>query len=59
MKRNYKEVKGIVRCKDCKHMDVCNAGYFCELHHWNVVTKFPQFDNLTEFFCADGEEKGK
>lgn len=51
------EMIEVVRCKDCKYMMVCNAGYYCDKHHWGVVTKHPQADGKLDFFCAGGIEK--
>ena len=38
----------IVRCKDCKHWDKSDFGWFCPYHH----------NAKPDWFCADGERNG-
>lgn len=48
----------VVRCKDCKHLEIINGPHIyarCNLHEFPIIS-FGVIDTR-EWFCADGERR--
>ena len=54
------DVVEVVRCKDCKHLEIINGPHIyarCNLHEFPIIS-FGVIDTR-EWFCADGEKREK